>query len=110
MSNPLSGMGSFHLGVVGLETDGSRGNPVSVRAGIYGLTRVKGNLFSVTEFAYQTGTFGGDLSLTQNKGGLYSRVGMRQNLDNQVYAETDYSFAPGSSEDWIPRVRVGMSF
>lgn len=110
MNNPLSRIGAFHVGVVGLETDGSRGNPVSVRAGLYGLSRVQGKLFSVTEFAYQSGTFGGDVDHTQNKGGLYSRLGVRQKIDDQVYAETDYQFAPGTDENWIPRFRLGMSF
>lgn len=110
MNNPFAGMGALHIGVVGVEFDGSRGNPMSVRAGLYGLSRLQGKLFSVTEFTYQTGTFGGDGSLKQNKGGMYSRVGMRQNFDDNFYAETDYSFSPGTDRSWEPRFRLGLTF
>jgi hypothetical protein len=110
VKNPLSALGSMHLGLVGVETDGSRGKAYSLRAGLYGLKRAQDGLFTVTEFAYQSGTFGGDLNLKQNKGGLFSRIGVRKTLSNSAYAETDYSFSPGIERRGIPRLRVGMSF
>lgn len=110
MDNPLSGLGTFHVGLVGIETDGSRGNPMAIRAGVYGLGRLKEDLMGVTEFGYQSGTFGGDGTKPSNKAGLHARMGFRKGIAKNFYGEVDYSFSPGVDEDWVPGVRVGMQF
>ena len=110
MSNPLSGLGTFHVGVVGIETDGTRGNPLAIRAGVYGLGRIKDDLMGVTEFAYQSGTFGGNGTKPTNKAGLHSRMGFRKGFSNKFYAEADYTFSPGLDRDGVPGVRLGLQF
>jgi hypothetical protein len=110
MKNPLAGLGTFHVGLVGIETDGSRGNPMAIRAGVYGLGRLKEDLMGVTEFGYQSGTFGGDGTKPTNKAGMHARMGFRKGIAKNFYGEVDYSFSPGTEEDWVPGVRLGMQF
>lgn len=110
MNNPLSGLGTFHVGVVGIETDGSKGNPLAVRAGVYGLGRLKEDLMGVTELAYQSGTFGGNGTMPKNQAGLHARMGFRKGFSKNFYAEADYTFSPGLERDWVPGVKVGMQF
>ncbi len=108
--NPVSSAETFHIGVIGLETDGTRGNPMAVKAGVYTLRRVKEDLMGVSEFGYQSGTFGGDGTRPTNTGGLFSRLGMRKAISSSFYGEIDYSFSPGVEKSWTPQVRVGMAF
>lgn len=111
MKNPLKALGSIHVGVVGLELDGTRGMPLALRAGLYGLTRLpQSTVLGVTELAYQTGTFGGDPLNHQNQGGLYTRWGMRKAFKSGWYTEGDYTLEPGGDKDWLPRIRFGMTF
>lgn len=110
MNNPLAGVGTFHVGLVGIETDGSRGNPMAVRAGVYGLGRVKEDLMGITEVAYQSGTFGGDGTQPTNQAGLHARMGVRKQIATNFYAEADYTFSPGVKKDWVPGIHLGMKF
>lgn len=100
----------FHVGLAGVDVDGTRGNPQSLRLGIFTNRRLADKVMGVSEMMYQTGTFGGHADRQQNKGGLYSRVGARMKFGRGWYGVTQYTFAPGRDEKWLPEVRVGMSF
>lgn len=110
MNNPLAGIGSLHLGLVGVDLDGTRGNPMAVRAGVYGLGRLSPGTMGITELAYQSGTFGGEPGREQNQAGFHTRFGLRKAVGGSIYLEADYTFSPGTTRDWTPGFKLGMSF
>jgi len=100
----------FHVGLAGVDVDGTRGNPHSLRLGLYTTKRMSEKVMGISEFAYQTGTFGGEEDRLQNKGGLHSRVGARFKLGKGAYGVTQYTFTPGRDSRWTPEFRVGVGF
>ncbi len=100
----------IHLGLSGIEVDGTRGGSQSLRMGIFKYQRLNEALMGIAEFDYQTGTFGGDAAGRQNKGGVAGRLGTRYKISDSFYAIGEFSTSPGAGSSLSPQIRVGASF
>lgn len=106
----LSERGGIHIGFAGVDFDGTRGNPGTLRLGIFRDQRLTETLYGTSEIGYQTGTFGGHDGVTQNKGGLHSQVGVRYKTSHSLYGVAEYRFTPGRDSKGVPYVRFGYAF
>lgn len=109
MNNPESLLGSIHLGLVGVETNGARGLPTALRVSMFQRSRISASSDGIMEFGYQTGTM--QQSANQKVGGgLFSRFGLRKTVASNFYAAADYVSSPGVGFEWRPNLSLGMKF
>ena len=110
MNNPESLLRSFHLGLVGIEFNGSKGQPNAVRLTMFQKSRISDSAFATGEFGYQTGTRQNGTN-QKNSGGIFSQFGIRKIFQSGFYGAATYTKSPGgSSYGWEPTLSMGIGF